>query len=119
MDYSKDIEVEMTFLPTECGGRKTAAKSGYYPQFYYDGHDWGARHNFIGTDIVYPGETVKAYLSFLSPKQYIGKLKESDIFLIREGINVVAYGKVIKIIELEKSAKREIEKELQNINKNK
>ncbi len=35
--YPPDIEAEITFVPTEQGGRKTPAFSGYRPQFYYDG----------------------------------------------------------------------------------
>ena len=63
-----DIEVQMTFLPTEAGGRKTPALSGYRPQFHYNGHDWDALHNYGEVTEVHPGETVTAYLTFLIAK---------------------------------------------------
>jgi hypothetical protein len=39
----QDIEVAMTFVRTEDGGRKNPVFSGYRPQFYYDGKNWGCR----------------------------------------------------------------------------
>ncbi len=52
-----------------------------------------------------PGETVRAYLGFLSPQEHLGKIYEGMEFLIREGARTVGKGTVIKIIELEHSAK--------------
>jgi hypothetical protein len=54
---------------------------------------------------VYPGQTVTAHLSFLSPQCHVGKLYPGKEFLIREGQRVVGRGKVTKILDLEKSAK--------------
>jgi translation elongation factor EF-Tu-like GTPase len=103
-NYPKDIEVEMTFLRAEEGGRLTPAYSGYRPQFYYDGIDSAALHTYIDTDVVNPGQTVRAYISFFSPDFHFGKIKENMEFLVREGSRTVAKGRVIKILELEKSA---------------
>jgi translation elongation factor EF-Tu-like GTPase len=106
MAYAKDIEVEMTFLTSEEGGRRTPARQGYRPQFYYDGHDWDAAHTYIGTDEVLPGQTVRAYLSFLSPDLQVGRINPGLEFLIREGSRTVARGRVLQVLELEKSAER-------------
>lgn len=94
------IEVEMTFLATEDGGRSNPVRSGYRPQFYYDGQDWDAIHEYIGTDFVMPGETVRAYLDFLSPQHHVGKLFVGQNFLIREGSRTVAKGHITEILEI-------------------
>lgn len=104
MPVPKDIEAEIYFLKTEEGGRKTPAKNNYRPQFFYNGHDWDAPHFYPDVEEVYPGETVRAYLGFLSPKEHFGKIYVGMEFLVREGSKTVAKGRVTKIIELEQSA---------------
>ena len=106
MAPARDIEAEITFLPTEHGGRQGFALSGYRPQFYYDGHDWDAQHEYPEDEAVYPGQTVRAYLRFLSPQEHVGKLRPGKAFLIREGNKTVAYGSVLVVLDLEASAKR-------------
>lgn len=106
MNIPKDIEAEIYFLtPTE-GGRSTPAYNDYRPQFYYDGHDWDARHVYPDVEKVNPGDTVRAYLGFLSPQEHYGKVFVGMNFLIREGAKTVGKGKITNIIELENSAKR-------------
>lgn len=102
----KDIEVEMTFLTTEEGGRRTPTGSGYRPQFHYDDHDWDAIHEYIDVERVMPGDTVKAYLAFLSPECHVGKLYVGQEFLIREGSRTIAKGRITRILELNESANR-------------
>jgi translation elongation factor EF-Tu-like GTPase len=104
-ERSNDVEVEITFLTTEEGGRKGPAFSNYRPQFYYDGHDWDAVHTYPSVEAVYPGQTVIAHLCFLSPQYHVGKLYPGKEFLLREGQRIVGHGKVTKILDLEKSAK--------------
>ena len=106
MDQSKDIEVEMTFLTPEEGGRRTPAFSGYRPQCYYDGIDCDAQHTYIGTEQVLPGQTVRAYLAFFAPHLHASRIHPGLEFLIREGSRTVARGRVLQILELEQSAER-------------
>jgi hypothetical protein len=54
---------------------------------------------------VNPGDTVRAFLAFLSPGSHLGKLQPGKAFLIREGQRVVGYGSVTRVIDLEASAK--------------
>ncbi len=110
-DWPKDIEAEVTFLPTEAGGRQGPAFSGYRPQFFYDGHDWDAVQTYPDVERVNPGDTVRVYFGFLSPHMHISKVEPGTMFLIREGQRVVAYGKITKIIELEESARRARQRE--------
>lgn len=103
---SNDVEAVITFLPTEHGGRSSGARSGYRPQFYYDGRDWDAVHHYPDVETVHPGDTVRTYLCFLSPDEHLGKLEPGTVFLIREGNRTVGYGKVTQLLELEMSARR-------------
>src|SRR5205807_8066428 len=104
--YPPDIEAEVTFVPTEQGGRKTPAFSGYRPQFYYDGHDWDADQEYPDVESVAPGQTVRALLRFLSPDLQVGRVHPGMEFQVREGARVVAHGRVKKILHLEESAQR-------------
>ena len=102
--YSKDIEAEITYLTAEEGGRKKPAFPGYRPQFFYDGRDWDAIHVYPDVEFVMPGQTARAFLSFLSPECHVGRLYPGKEFLIREGRRTVAKGVVTAILELEASA---------------
>lgn len=99
--YPRDIEAQISFLPTSEGGKKIAARTGYRPQFRYDGQDHCAVHTFPDVERVNPGETVKAYIAFLSPEDHRGKLSVGKTFQLREGVHVMANGLVTRIIELE------------------
>jgi translation elongation factor EF-Tu-like GTPase len=106
MRRPRDIEVEIRFLSIEEGGRQGPARSGYRPQFYYDGQDWDAVHEYIDREWVHPGETVMAYLALMSPQHHVGKLVPGTKFQLREGTRVVGEGVVTRTLELEESAKR-------------
>ncbi|HWN96615.1 MAG TPA: elongation factor Tu [Methylomirabilota bacterium] len=104
--YPPDIEAEITFVPTEQGGRKTLAFSGYRPQFYYEGNDWDAIHEYPDVESVHPGQTARTLLRFLSPDSHIGRVHPGMEFQIREGARVVGHGRVTKILHLNESAQR-------------
>lgn len=106
IDPLQDIEVVMTFLRTEDGGRKSPVRSGYRPQFHYHGDDCDAIHTYIGVEQVNPGDTVTAQLRFLRPQVHVGRIAVGMEFLIREGNRTVATGKVTKILGLEENAAR-------------
>jgi len=91
---------------SEEGGRSKPAQSNYRPQFYYNGRDWDAPHLYPDVEQAYPGETVRAYIGFLSPQEHLGKIHIGMEFLIREGTRTVGKGVITKIIELEESANR-------------
>ena len=101
-----DIGAEIYFLHAAEGGRSNPALDDYRPQFSYDGHDWDARHLYPDVRQVNPGDTVRAYLGFLSPDEHLGRVYVNMPFGIREGGRVVGRGKVTKIIELAESARR-------------
>ena len=102
-----DILVELTLLPTEHGGRKGYAGSGYRPQFYYAGEDSDAAYFFLGVDRVQPGETATAEVVFGSPRLHFGRVYPGMAFLAREGNRIIGYGRVLRILGLEESARRD------------
>ncbi|GDY18704.1 hypothetical protein LBMAG56_00490 [Verrucomicrobiota bacterium] len=104
--YPPDIEAEITFVSSAQGGRKTPARSGYRSQFYYDGHDWDAHHEYPDVEWVYPGQTARVLLRFLSPDAHLNRVHPEMEFQVREGQKVVAHGRVTKILHLEESALR-------------
>ncbi len=110
MPVPHDIEAEIYFLPPEHGGRSTAAFSDYRPQFYYEGRDWDAPHEYPDVEKVNPGEKVRAFLGFLSPQEHVGRVYPGMAFLVREGNRTVGYGVVKKIVDLEKSAANAVQK---------
>ena len=97
-----DIEVSVTYLQTSDGGRRTPVYDGYRGQFHYkdDNVAWDAIQNFPENEQVIPGETARAYISFLSPESHVGKITEGTSFLVKEGDRVVATGTVSKVLEL-------------------
>ena len=103
-DLSQDIEVEMTFLRTDEGGRKSPVFSGYRPQFHYQGVEGDAQHTYIGIEQVNPGDTVTAQLKFYCPQNHVGRITVGMEFEIREGSRTVAKGRVTKILNLEENA---------------
>jgi translation elongation factor EF-Tu-like GTPase len=108
MALARNVEAEVTFLPTEHGGRKGFAPvlSGYRPQFYFECVDYDALHEYPDVPQVHPGETARVFLTFHHPELLVGRLLPGKPFLIREGHRVVGYGTVIRILQLEASAKR-------------
>jgi translation elongation factor EF-Tu-like GTPase len=52
----RDVEVEVTFLPADHGGRIRVVFSGYRAQFYYDGRDWDAVHEYPDVEQVELGQ---------------------------------------------------------------
>jgi translation elongation factor EF-Tu-like GTPase len=100
MERPDDIEAEVTFLPTEHGGRPGPAASGYRPQFYYAGEDWDDVQTYPGVEWVRPGETVPDGITSLNLESHRGRVFEGMPFLIREGNRDVRYGRVTRLFVL-------------------
>jgi elongation factor Tu len=103
--FPPDIEAEITFVPTEQGGRKTPVFSGYRPQFFYDGIDSDALQEYPDVECVAPGETARALLRFYCPDLHAGRISVGMEFQVREGKQIVAHGRVTKLLNLEESAR--------------
>jgi len=94
------IEASIYFLTPEEGGRTSPVRSGYRPQFYYEGQDWDAIHDYPGHDEVKPGSTVITLLSFLTPEQHRDRVKPGLAFELREGAKVIGKGTVLRVFVL-------------------
>lgn len=95
-----DFIAKVTYKTTDEGGRKTPAANGYRPQvkFPFSEQMTSGMQNFIGKEMVYPGEMVVTEIQMLSPNLFEQKLKTGMPFQLREGRRVVATGIVLKII---------------------
>jgi len=92
--YTPDVEAEISFVPTEAGGRSGPVSSDYRGDFYFRGQYYVAVHEYPGVAQVNPGETVKVLLRFLRPK-LLNKLLDANVeFEIREGERTGAHGRV-------------------------
>ena len=100
---SQAIEAEVIFFPAESGGRKNVVFAGFRPTFIYDGHYWDAALWFDGSPFIPDGKSITCYFSFHSPDQHVGKLVSGKEFDLWDG-RVIARGRVIRIIDLHKSA---------------
>ena len=68
----RDIKAKIKLLTSAEGGRTTPAKSGYRPQFYYDGEHWDAAIELLDRQEIYPGESSEVYFQFATPKKSCG-----------------------------------------------
>lgn len=93
---SPDADVELYFLPTEHGGKSIPTRSGYRPQFFHRGTEWGIQLDYPNDESVPPGGTARADLTFIFERP--ANLVEGMPFLLREGAKVVAYGCVRRIL---------------------
>jgi translation elongation factor EF-Tu-like GTPase len=99
-----DVEAELTFLTTEEGGRQSFVLSGYRPQFFYGGEDHVAIQEFLGKERVYPGESVTIHVHLLHPELLYRRMRLGDSFTLREGLRVVAKGRITRILNLVENA---------------
>ena len=100
VQHQQHIEVRICFLRPEEGGRKGPVMTGYRPQFSYKGKDCDASHTYPDVEWVYPGDTVRAFLSFRYPDAHHEQVESGMPFEVREGSRVVARGVVTKILNL-------------------
>ena len=98
-----DLEAEISFLPTEQGGRKAPASSGYRAV-----HDFGvegmlndAMHEYVGCQSVAPGSAARANLWFLAPECQSRRLHPGFRFTVQEGSRIVGHGVILTVVNPE------------------
>lgn len=84
----------LTFVPAETGGLSTPASSGYRPaiKFTFAKSPVTGIQKFIGTDLVFPGDTVTAEITLTDPASFAGKIYEGLDFEFFEVDRLVGYG---------------------------
>ena len=92
----KKFEAQLYVLTKEEGGRHSAFRTGYRPQFYFRTTDiTGTVELGDGTEMVMPGDNVKIIGELIHPIAMDEGLK----LAIREGGRTIASGQVTKVIE--------------------
>ncbi|MFC0425629.1 hypothetical protein [Chryseobacterium scophthalmum] len=82
------------------GGRQNYVKSDYRCQlvFNFDDYKTSARQIYIGTDYAFPGDIVNAEIDILSQAYFHAKLKAGMGFKLYENLQLIATGKIIKVV---------------------
>jgi elongation factor Tu len=99
MNRSPDVEAEITFFPTEQGGRQGPALSGYRPAHRVrDDYLTTGVHTYSDRDEVLPGQTARGCITFITPEVYPHCLWVGCEIDMQEGSRVVGRVKITKIL---------------------
>jgi hypothetical protein len=98
-ETTPDFIAELKYFPTEKGGRKGFAASGYRPhvRFSFGKSMTSGEQIFLDRDIVFPGETVRAQMRILDHKTFKNALHEGIEFEFCEGANVIGTGIIVEV----------------------
>lgn len=90
-----DILAKVTFLKDV---RKTSAITGYRPHHQVnDDYLTTGMHVYYENNVVFPGDCVNAYITFITPEHYPKCLFKGKIVDFGEGEKVVGYIEVVEI----------------------
>ena len=106
MPSPRDVEVTFEEISSEQGGLSHSLVTGARPQFFYRGHDWDCHVEIIAPVADAQPVGVRAFLAFLSPDEHLGRLNVGMAFVLRHGRRTVAFGTIVRLVDLEASAKR-------------
>lgn len=90
---------EVTFVPSNEGGRKSPVWSGYRGQFHHRGGESIAdvTWSFPEGAAISPGESSYCEITFCRPRTHLPSIKQGDTFEVREGARVVANGRIMTV----------------------
>ncbi len=98
LEREPDIEAEVTFLPTEEGGRHTSAYSGYRPaHLVKDNYLTTGVQHYIGQEELKPGESCLAKIWFIAPEEYPHTIWVGKVIQFQEGAIIIGHAKVTKV----------------------
>ncbi|MFN7139267.1 MAG: hypothetical protein ACK4UN_08010 [Limisphaerales bacterium] len=109
MHRSPDVEADIYFLPPERGGRPVPAHSGYRPAHKVrEDYLTTGVHTYIDSEQVFPCETARAFISFITPELYPHCLWVGREISVQEGSRVVGSARITKILNpiLEKTSNK-------------
>lgn len=99
-----DLEVEITLLTPEEGGRE-----GKYPwvnhhdHFVIGGGHWIARYDLQDREDLKPGETARVFVTFPNyPRYLVNQLQPGKAFFLCAGPRIVGRGVILALLHLEK-----------------
>ena len=95
-----DIEADVCFLTTSNGGRQTPCRSGYRcpANMGVEGTFNDVLTEFVGRELVAPGECARTKLWFLFPEYQRGRLHEGFQSTLHEGAKLVATAQVTSVL---------------------
>jgi len=101
MKIKPNFTALLTYLPSKDGVKTTPVSSGYRPsiKFPFDLELYIGVQTFLGTDLVFPGDTANAEIALLKSDYVTGKIYEGLDFDFFEGENLIGHGVVTKIID--------------------
>ena len=99
MNEDFDFIAHLIYNTFDEGGRSSPAKSGYRPHIKFDFDEvlTSGSQIFIDKEWVFPGETVDAEITILSPQLFENKLFKGLEFKFMEGSNLIGIGKILDI----------------------
>jgi hypothetical protein len=99
IDITPDFIADLEYLPTEKGGRKEYAASGYRPhvRFPFSENMTSGEQIFWDRDKVFPGERARAQIRILDHDTFENALDIGIKFQICEGANVVGTGVIVEV----------------------
>jgi hypothetical protein len=112
--YEKyDIEVDITLLTPEKGGRKKGLSREFNgPHIYLDDYEWLAWFTLQDCEMLHPGETSRAFVTFFfHPQELIGRLHPGKPFILHEGYHPIGSGRILSILNFEKHSELAMQKE--------
>jgi len=95
-----DFIATLIYKPTNLGGRKTPAVSGYRPhiKFDFDEMRTSGQQVFLNKDLVLPGDTVEAEIRIIAVDYFAHRLSEGMLFEFGEGSTIIGTGEIIQIV---------------------
>jgi len=96
-----DFIAKLKFETKEQGVRHTAARSGYRPHIEFENYPeylTSGSQNYIGQDIVAPGEIVNAEIVILGGEYFTRRLYKNMKFKFCEGPRTIGFGIITQII---------------------
>lgn len=94
-----DVEAEVRFLSTEEGGRRKAALSGYRPaHLVLPDYLTTGIHHYVDRESVQPGETVRAFITFITPEAYPRSLWPGKVVRVQEASKLVAHARILQVL---------------------
>lgn len=95
------ILAEVHYFKETKDARTKPCSSGYRPTHQItDTYLTSGNHEYFENDLVFPGDTVRAYITFISPEAYPNSLWVGKVINVTEGMRVVGTSKVLEIYDV-------------------
>ena len=102
MNREPDVEAIVTLLPTNEGGRKTPARSGYCPNhLVVSDYLTAGVQTFLDREQLAPGESARVHITFMTPEHYPHSLWPGKVINVQEGGWLVGHAEILRVLNSE------------------